>query len=73
MSHLTNKERIKIEHWLNEGRNFQGIADSVEKARSTIVREVWNASCPIWESFSENHSTTSPQSHSLKQFMERRS
>ena len=40
MSHLTNKERIKIEHWLNEGRNFQEIADSVEKARSTIVREV---------------------------------
>ncbi len=40
MSHLTIKERLKIEHWLNEGRNFQEIADSVEKARSTIVREV---------------------------------
>ena len=40
MSHLTIKERLKIEHWLNEGRNFQEIADSLEKARSTIVREV---------------------------------
>ena len=40
MSHLTIKERLKIEHWLNEGHNFQEIADSLEKARSTIVREV---------------------------------
>ena len=40
MSHLTIKERLKIEHWLNEGRNFQEIADSLEKARTTIVREV---------------------------------
>ena len=40
MSHLTIKERLKIEHWLNEGRNFQEIADFLEKARSTIVREV---------------------------------
>jgi IS30 family transposase len=40
MSHLTIKERLKIELWLNEGRNFQEIADSLEKARSTIVRGV---------------------------------
>ena len=40
MTHMTIKERIKIEHRLNEGRNFQEIADSVEKARSTFVREV---------------------------------
>ena len=42
MSHLTNKERLKIEHLLQEGRNFQEIADCLKKARSTIVREVRN-------------------------------
>ena len=40
MSQLTIKERLKIEYWLNEGHNIQEIADSMEKARSTIVREV---------------------------------
>ena len=40
MSQLTIKERLKIEYWLNEGRNIQEIADSMEKARSAIVREV---------------------------------
>ena len=40
MSHLTIKDRLRIEHLLREGRNFQEIADCLKKARSTIVREV---------------------------------
>jgi len=40
MSHLRIEERLKLEHMLNEGRNFQEIADRLKKARSTIVREV---------------------------------
>lgn len=40
MSHLTISDRLKLEHALNEGRSFQEIADSLGKARSTIVREV---------------------------------
>ena len=40
MSHLKIEERLKIEHMLNEGRNFQEIADRLKKSRSTIVREV---------------------------------
>ena len=40
MSHLIINDRLKIEHLLQEGRNFQEIADCLKKARSTIVREV---------------------------------
>lgn len=40
ISHLTIRDRLKLEHTLNEGRSFQEIADSLGKARSTIVREV---------------------------------
>ena len=49
MSHLTIKERLKIEHWLNEGRNFQEIAETLQKARSTIVREVRKHRKESWE------------------------
>lgn len=38
MSHLRIEERLKLEHLLNESRNFQEIADRLKKARSTIVR-----------------------------------
>ena len=40
MSHLRIEDRLKLEHLLNEGRNFQKIADRLKKARSTIVREI---------------------------------
>lgn len=40
MSHLTLSDRLKTEHALNSGLNFQEIADLLGKARSTIVREV---------------------------------
>jgi len=40
MSHLSTSDRLKIEHCLRGGKNFQEIAGFLEKARSTIVREV---------------------------------
>ena len=40
MSHLKIEDRLRLEHLLNEGRNFQEIANRLKKARSTIVREV---------------------------------
>ncbi len=40
MSHLTIRERLKIEHYLRDGKSFQEIAELLGKARSTIVREV---------------------------------
>ena len=40
MSHLKIEDRLKLDHMLNEGRNFQEIANRLKKARSTIVREV---------------------------------
>ena len=40
MSHLNASERLKIEHYLREGKNFQEIAKLLGRARSSIVREV---------------------------------
>lgn len=40
MSHLSIRERLKIEHYLRAGKSFQEIADLLSKARSTVVREV---------------------------------
>ena len=40
MSHLSTSERLKIEHFLREGKSFQEIAELLKKSRSTIAREV---------------------------------
>ena len=40
MSHLTESDRLKIEHGLRYRMSFQKIARMLGKARSTILREV---------------------------------
>lgn len=39
-THLTKENRIQIEHMLDEGRSFKEISEVVEKAPSTISREI---------------------------------
>jgi IS30 family transposase len=38
--HLTDKERLHIEHWLKAGVSLNGIAEELGKSRSTISREI---------------------------------
>ena len=38
--HLTDEERFLIENWLKEGVSLNGIAEALDKDRSTISREV---------------------------------
>lgn len=40
MSHLTDSERLQIEHELHHGISLQQIADKLGKSRTTIMREV---------------------------------
>ena len=40
MSHLTKSDRLQIEQSINRRISFQKIAESLKKARSTILREV---------------------------------
>ena len=40
MSHLTDSERMKIEHELHRGMTLQQIARGLDKSHSTISREV---------------------------------
>ena len=40
MSHLTESDRIKIEHYLNENYSFRKIAKLLNVNVSTISREV---------------------------------
>jgi IS30 family transposase len=38
--HLTDSERLQIEHWLKNGLSLKRIAESLGKAVSTISLEV---------------------------------
>ena len=38
--HLTDEERLQIEHWLKGGMSLNGIAEELGKNRSTISREI---------------------------------
>ena len=38
--HLTDEERLQIEHWLKAGVSLNGIAEELGKSRSTISREI---------------------------------
>ena len=38
--HLTDEERMQIEHWLKGGMSLNGIAEELGKSRSTISREI---------------------------------
>ena len=45
-SHLTEADRIRVEVWLQEGRNQSYIARKLDRARSTISREIKNRGAP---------------------------
>lgn len=38
--HLTDTERLQIEHWLKDGVSFNQIAQNLQKSTSTISREI---------------------------------